>query len=66
VRAGIAVRHHLDVEGLTTEEIAECVSDPEAVEILERVDQIRFARAPTPADSLLPEVVRYLGGAHDR
>jgi hypothetical protein len=66
VRAGIAVRHHLDVEGLTTEEITARVDDPEALEILETLDLIRFARVPTPPDSLLPDVVRYLGGANER
>jgi hypothetical protein len=66
VRAGIATRHRIDVEGLTTEEIAARVDDPDAVEILETVDRIRFARAPTPPESLLPDVVHYLGEAHDR
>jgi hypothetical protein len=60
VRAGIAVRHRIEVAGLTSEEIAARVDDPEALGLLARVDRIRFARDPTPADSLLASVARYL------
>ncbi len=59
IRAGIAARHRIEVSGLTTEEIEARVADPEAVRLLTSVDRIRFARDPTPADSLLASVARY-------
>jgi hypothetical protein len=60
VRAGIAARHRIEVAGLTTEEIEARVEDPEALRLLASVDRIRFARDPTPAESLLASVARYL------
>jgi hypothetical protein len=60
VRAGIAVRNQFDPEGLTTEEIARRVDDPEGVRILESLDRIRFAREGQTAESLLDAVARYL------
>jgi hypothetical protein len=60
VRAGIASRHNIDAEGLTTEEIGRRVEDPEAAAILDSLDRIRFAGDAAPAESLLASVTRYL------
>ncbi|MEE8556861.1 MAG: BatD family protein [Myxococcota bacterium] len=60
LRAGIAVRHGIDVENLTAEEIAIRVDDTKAVEMLLALDRMRFASRYSSPESLLESVARYL------
>ena len=62
VKSGIIARHHVDVMGLTTEEIATRVEDAEALGLLTTLDGIRFAGDTTPPETLLERVALYVAG----
>ena len=60
IKVGVHAHHHFDAGPLTTEEIAERVRDPEAIELLRRLDRMRFSRGLENAETLLASVRRYL------
>jgi hypothetical protein len=62
LEAGIMARHHLDLRGLTTEEIARRVDDVEAIRLLSTLDRVRFAAEPGAPETLLSAVTRYVEG----
>jgi hypothetical protein len=62
LEAGIMARHHLDVRGLTTEEIGRRVDDAEAMRLLSTLDRVRFAGEPGAPETLLSAVSRYVEG----
>ncbi|HXX48431.1 MAG TPA: hypothetical protein VEN47_09400, partial [Myxococcota bacterium] len=61
VRAGVAARHRFDAQPLSREEIAARGAEPEAVELLETLDRMRFARRGADEDELLERARAYLG-----
>jgi hypothetical protein len=60
VKAGIHVRHHFDARPLTTQEIASRVDDREALDLLGRLDQARFAGRADLPEALVSRVRGYL------
>ena len=60
LRASISVRHGIDVENLTAEEIAGRVDDPEAVAMLLALERMRFEARLSSPESLLESVARYV------
>lgn len=62
LKAGIHVRHRIDVTALCTEEIASRVDDEEALALLRALDQARFGVGAANAEHLLAAVTRYLEG----
>jgi hypothetical protein len=60
VKAGIHVRYGFDARPLTTQEIASRVDDREALELLGRLDQARFAHSADLPEALVSRVRGYL------
>jgi hypothetical protein len=61
VRAGVQARHRFDAQALSREEIAARGAEREAVELLETLDRMRFARRAADEDELLERARAYLG-----
>lgn len=61
LEAGVHARYHFDPSHLTTDEIAERIDDPAALELLRSLDQLRFSGRVERSEQLLESVQRYLG-----
>lgn len=60
LKAGVHARHHFDPLPYTTDELERRVDDPEAIALMRRLDQARFAGADKETDELVSAVRRYL------